>query len=286
MPTISYTAGASTLKGQVEVEAALIQAFSVGGVNIPVAGTVFAGFANLGGDTTIVVNPDTSVRVKSAPQTDELWVSASVDSKYDRLEIDKDPLFEGAGFTGTLKGHIGVPTIHVGTLRLDLTGLRDLTLHPGANLSYLTVGIEGDYDNLAIDVGDVNIVPDVDLTLHISTPIPLPDLNQTLKYDQAIHGLRFHLADQQLRQAAAIPITDIAGCVKIDTVPGPTVTSVNHIDIKGSGGQQTLNYLDPDPPVAGLDPALIKLGLDLLTAYYTHPFTGNDVQYHPTVAGC
>ncbi|HKN53744.1 MAG TPA: hypothetical protein VJX66_14680, partial [Amycolatopsis sp.] len=132
VPTISYTAGASTLKGQVEVEAALIQAFSVGGVNIPVAGTVFAGFTNLGGDTTIVVNPDTSVRVKSAPQTDELWVSASVDSKYDRLEIDKDPLFEGAGFTGTLKGDIGVPTIHVGTLRLDLTGLRDLTLHPGA----------------------------------------------------------------------------------------------------------------------------------------------------------
>ena len=36
---------------------------------------------------------------------------------------------------------------------------------------------------------------------------------------------------------------------------------------------------------------LIVIGLlitqwDLLTAYYTHPFTGNDVQYHPTVAGC
>ncbi|GAB3901613.1 hypothetical protein ACFQ1S_02540 [Kibdelosporangium lantanae] len=147
------------------------------------------------------------------------------------------------------------------------------------------MGIEGDYGNLSIDLNGINVVPDIDLTFHASSPVGLPDIDQPLKYSQAIHGLRFHLADQQLREAA-IPITDLAGCVKIDTVPGPTVTSVNHIDVKGSGELQTLNYLDPYPEVAGLDPKLTKLGLDLLTAYYTHFFTGNDVQYHPTLAGC
>ncbi|GAB3899449.1 hypothetical protein GCM10029964_085400 [Kibdelosporangium lantanae] len=30
---------------------------------------------------------------------------------------------------------------------------------PGANLSYLTVGIEGDYGNLSIDLNDINVVP-------------------------------------------------------------------------------------------------------------------------------
>jgi hypothetical protein len=102
--------------------------------------------------------------------------------------------------------------------------------------------------------------------------------------------VRFHLADQEMRPSGKVSFGSLA-CMAISTRPGKIATGENQIVIAGQPGQEvlrTLNYLDPIPNPVGLDPALMSIGIDLLTAYYTHPF--NDppagAEYDWSVGGC
>ena len=303
VPTITYDGhGASTLDGLVQVEADLVRAFSFGGIDIPLAGDAWARIANLGSATTVRVNPDTSVNLSSTPGTDRLEMGGSVDSSVPDIPIDIPSLFDGNGFSGSLKGHVGAPVIHIGGLALRLEGLRTLAIQPGQAASYLTTGLSGDYERLVIDVADVLLQPAVDLTLHIDTPSPLPDVDIPVVIDQQFTGLRFHLSDQQMRPSGCVTIDTPAGVGHIDisTIPGPIATDVNHIEVLGNKGRQSLNYIDPVPPLFGrptvielplgveaiINPDLVSVAIDLVTAFLTQPFGGGDASVDGGLGGC
>ncbi|MEU4767608.1 hypothetical protein AB0H12_30580 [Actinosynnema sp. NPDC023794] len=286
-------AAQSTLDGSVEVEADLIKGFPIGGVDIPLAGNAFAGFTDLGAETTVVPNKDTSIAVDSTPKTGELKLGATVHSAYPVQQIDLEvfnqdvPVLGNA--RGTLTGHAGVPKIEIDDFQLVLTGFRRVRFLPGAELSYLTTGIEGDFERIFLKFGGLTIEPDVDLTFHVD--IPGPDQEVKLKLDRSntIHGIRFHLADQELRLSRKFDFS--VACLAVSTLPGKFATSENEISIDGQPGQtirRTLNYLDPVPSPIGIDPKDMSFGIDMLTAYYTHPFTEPPARaaYDWSAGGC
>jgi hypothetical protein len=297
-PTIAYKATdaggqnpVSTLDGNVTVEAALIEAFSVGGVKIPLAGDAFAGFTDLGATTTVKLNEDTSIVIDSTPQTGSLDLGASVHTKYDTQPLNVD-LFDKAGFTGTLTGHYGVPKLDIEDFQLTLSGIRKLELRPGAKLSYLTTGLRGDFDSIKIAFGGLTIEPDVLVHLHIANTGPdvYDEDLLSLGKDDTVHGVRFHLADQVMRPSGK-PIDLGVACVRVSTLPGQFATGENAITIDGTPGEEvvrTLNYADPIPTPGGIDPALVSMGLDLLTVYYTHPFDSPpaEASYDVGAGGC
>lgn len=81
---------------------------------------------------------------------------------------------------------------------------------------------------------------------------------------------------------------------------GPTATDVNHIEVLGSNGRQSLNYIDPVPPLFGIptvidlplgveaiiNPDLASVAINLLTAYLTHPFGNGNASYDGGLGGC
>jgi hypothetical protein len=286
VPTLTYNGhGSSALDGLVQVEADLIEAFSLGGVTIPIAGDAYARFTNLGTDTTIQVNPDTSVQFSSSPDTDSIEVGAAIESSVPNIPINLQ-VFDELGFTGTLVGHVGAPTIQVG-LELSISGLRSLSLSP-SEVSYLTTGIQGDYDVLSIDAFDMFIDPDVELTLEVDGPLLL-DFDISASIQEPFTGVRFHLADQVMRESGCVAV-DVFGVgvghVRFFTKPGKTATQVNHIDVFGVNGPQALNYIDPIPTPLGIDPALVSIAIDLLTVYVTNPFGDAEADYDPGFGGC
>ncbi|SDI71511.1 hypothetical protein SAMN05192558_11711 [Actinokineospora alba] len=281
-PTITYNgktaadAAQSTLDGSAEIEGDLIKAFPIGGVNIPLAGNAYAGFTDLGATTTVVLNEDTSVAVDSTPKTAELKLGATVHTSYAVQQIDLEVFNEDTpvgNAKGTLTGHAGVPKIEIEDFQLVLSGFKRIRFVPGANLSYLTTGIEGDFEKVYLKFGGLTIEPDVDLKFHVD--IPGPDQEVKLKLDKSntIKAIRFHLADQELRLSRKFDFS--LACLAVSTLPGKFATSENEITIDGTPGQtvrRTLNYLDPVPSPLGIDPKDMSFGIDMLTAYYTHPF--------------
>ena len=291
VPTVNYTASASTLDGLAQVEAKLVEGLSIGGENIPLAGQVFVRITNLGKNTTIVINPDTSVTMTSSPGTTAIQVGGSVDASFPNQTIDL-PVFDKLDFQGRVFGHAGAPTIHIGQVVLSIDGLRSLQIKPSDEASYLTTGLDGDYDHFAIDVADVNLVPDVDLTFHVHSPGIIPNFDVVhLVLNAPFTGVNFHRSDETLRQSASFQL-DVLGvptaCVKISTLPGRTSVQANHMDVFGSGGPQVLNYIDPIPFPGGLDPVLVNLGIDLLTVYFSAPFKipAPNADYDMSLGGC
>lgn len=287
VPTIVYDGhGFSTLDGLAQVEAGLVEAFSLGGVTFPHAGDVSVRFTNLGTATTVRTVPDTSVFMSSVPDTDALDLGARLASSVPNRDVDIE-VFDENGFTGTLSGHVGAPTIHIGRLALSVVGLRSLALRPG-EAAFLTMGIEGSYDLLGIDVADVFIDPDVDLVLDVDGPGPMDFSVHTLIQDP-MTGVRFHLADQVLRESGCVE-ADVFGVgnahVRIFTKPGPIARQVNTIDVFGANGPQALNYIDPIPFPSGEDPAAVSMFIDLLTVYVTRPLPAPDADYDPDFGGC
>ncbi|MGH9184495.1 MAG: hypothetical protein ACRD0U_01550 [Acidimicrobiales bacterium] len=301
VPTITYDGhGSSTLDGLVQVEADLIEAFATGGVTIPIAGDAWARITNLGTSTTIVINPDTSITMFSSPDTDAIELGASVETSvppliFDDLEVCNEeidiPGPINPHFICTLDGHAGVPEARIDGLSLAINGLRSLNIRPSPSASYITTGLNGDYDTIVINIDEVYIDPDVDLTLTVEqvtgpdfTVIELPFV-----IDNPFTGVRFHLADNVLRTSGQFQF-DVLGfgvaCLTIRTLPGPIRTGVNSIVISGADGPQTLNYIDPMPFPGNLDPAIVSMGIDLLTAYFTHPFPEHEADFDPDLGGC
>lgn len=282
LPTITYNGhGSSTLDGLVQVEADLIEGVSVGGVNIPISGDAWARVTNLGSDTRVIINDDKSVLLTSNPGTTALALGATVESSVPNQELNL-PVFDELGFEGTLTGHVGAPTIHIGGLTLSIDGLRSLSLLPG-DVTYLTTGIRGDYDHLAIDIADVFIDPDVELTLEVDGPGPANfDIEASIQ--APFTGVRFHLSDNQMRRSGCfgIPVAHL----NINTRPSQIRQGVNHIDVFGADGDQALNYIDPVPFPGGLDPALVSIGIDLLTVYVTKPLPNPEADFDPGFGGC
>ncbi len=293
VPTITYAGrdaggnGSSTLDGSLQVEADLIEAFSTGGVSIPVAGDAWARVTNLGADTTVQTNPDTSVNFSSDPATGELALGGVLETSVANIPVNLQ-VFDQAGFTGTLVGSVGAPTVHVGDLELSMSGLRSMRLSP-SEVTYLTIGVEGDYDLLSVDVADVFIDPDVELTLEVDGPLFLDFPIGPVVIDDPYTSARLHLSDQVLRESGCVTAEVFGvgqGHVRIFTKPGQIDSEVNRIDVFGVNGPQAINYLDPVPTPLGTDPDLVSMANDWITVYVTDPFGDSDAAYEPDLGSC
>ncbi len=289
VPTITYNGfGDSRLDGLIQIEADLIEAFSTGGVTIPVAGDAYAQITDLGANTTVVINPDKSVVFTSSPVTGSIALGATIESKVDPSIPLNLQVFDEFGFTGTLVGHVGAPKIHIGDFELSITQLVSLVLSP-SNVTYLTTGITGNYNTLSIDIADVSIIPDVELTLKVDGPAFFDFNIGPIVINDEFTGIRFHVADQVLRESDCLAFSfgpvDVVHA-RIFTKPGKIATGLNSITVSGANGPQALNYIDPVPTPLGIDPALVSIGIDLLTVYVTDPFNDSEADYDVDFGGC
>lgn len=284
VPDLGYDSSSSSLDGLVHVERLLVE--EVGPAPVGAEELVLR-FTNLGQATSIRNNPDGSVFLESFPATDQLAVGSSLNLSVPTIPVNLQ-VFDTNGFTGTLVGHVGAPTVHMGDLGLAISGLRSTALRPG-NASYLSIGIQGDYDHLSLEPSDIFVDPDVELTLEVDGPRFLHFDIGPMVIQDPFTGLRFHLSDQVLRESGCVSV-EVFGVgvshVRIFTKPGKISTGINQIDVFGVDGPQVLNYLDPIPTPLGMDPDLTSIALDLTTVYVSDPFGDAEADYEPDFGDC
>ncbi|WP_054044260.1 hypothetical protein [Alloactinosynnema sp. L-07] len=263
-PNFVYSSPASTLDGLFAVEARLMT--DVDPVQAGISGISFR-FQDLGGDTKITLQDDTSLKFTSTPRTPLIeFHTGLLVSGMARQSVDKE-LFEYAGgfFTGHLRGHYGFGASRIDDLGFKIHGIGDLTIRPAKipfddenkvprAVGYLMPAFDsGDYDRVELGAAGIDIKGDVALDFKIERPSPFPDAYHEVLNLGHTNVLQFHRYDQQFR-----PISDKLqlkalgadlGCLQLSTRPGKVATGTNGIVIRAADGQQMVNFLDPGDAV-------------------------------------
>lgn len=252
IPTLDYTANASTLDGLVQVEAALAR--EVGPV-IAGVDNLYLVVADLGASTTITLTEAPAVNVSSTPATGSIQFGANIHvSAVPDTVVDQELASCCFGFfTARLQGRFGLEESSIDNVDVTITDVTTLSIVPGntqgfvpAAVGFLFPGIAGNYERLTVTLDGVDLRPDVDLTFLIDRTIGPDVVNETLSLEPA-DFVRFHRYDQTHRPAADFQVeigpADIV-CLEVSATPGRAGFGDNSITVLGSDGDQMVAFLD------------------------------------------
>ncbi|SFB63438.1 hypothetical protein SAMN05216266_13510 [Amycolatopsis marina] len=278
VPNFAYRSPASTLDGLFGLEGRLVR--ETGPVEAGISG-VSLNFTDLGGETDVRLNQDSSVTLTSSPKTSLLeFHTGLLVGPMDRAEVNEE-LFSYAGgfFTGHLRGHYGLGESSIDDIGFAIHDVGDLTVRPGKipfgsgdvppAAGYLMPAFdEGDYDRVELGTSGVDLRPDVDLTFTIERPTPFPDAFEESVVLAPTDTIQFHRYDQEYRPVSSklqlfVGPADL-GCLELSSRPGKVATGANGIVVRGADGQQMVNFLDPGD-------AIPDYAIDLL-AKFLSPF--------------
>ncbi|CAN5566404.1 hypothetical protein BH20ACT2_BH20ACT2_17730 [soil metagenome] len=252
VPTLSYTASASTLDGLAQVEAAL--AGEVGPVIAGVDNLYFI-VTDLGARTTVEYTEAPAINVSSNPATGAIRFGGNAHvSALPETAIDEELASCCLGFfTARLQGSFALGTSNIDNIDFALTDISDLSIIPGntqgflpALAGFLFPGITGTYGTLSVSLAGVNLRPDVDLTFRVDRTVGPDALNETLSL-RPTNFVRFHRYDQSEQVAARFqaelgPIDLV--CLEVSATPGNVGFGDNTITLFGSDGPQMVALLD------------------------------------------
>lgn len=277
-PTLSYTgkdgqgAGASTLDGLVEVEAALIQGIPVG-EPLPLTGNAAIEFTDLGATSSAVLEATGALRLESQPSTGELAVHVKVETGI-QLSFDKERIWEDRCDPSTalvMDGHLNLPTVRA-DLRLVADSISELRLRPDRTGTWAAMGVEGDYESLTTDFAEILIVPDIDLDLTYERDW-IPDVTVGLEIgpEDAVHGVILHVSDNDRRTLAGV-VEVLNVPVPVFTTPGRLRAEKNHAVLYGADGQQMLSYWHLDPFPVDWEHDTISVLIHTVNQHALNPF--------------
>ncbi len=185
VPIVTVDSYAAGMDGSLQVEAEL--AFKSFPAQLH---EVFAGFTDLGKQVgeQVVLNPQTNVfetTLTSTPKTGSLVLGGSISIQSPKITIpDINQKLKCLGVTLLgfhTDGYVAVPGIDIEQAFVEADGFTSVGLTPG--ISYLAIGVDGDYDGFSVAIPKIKAT--LDVHLHVEAKKFDSDLIPSL-YDHTI----------------------------------------------------------------------------------------------------